>query len=90
MPKIKRTSDKKSLRWLFKQARPARHWISISVGLGLAGGLLLVAQAGFLANLIHSFFIAGLPRDVMLPSFVGLVAVVLLRAAVAWSREVSS
>ena len=89
MPKTKSSSDKKSLRWLLKQARPARSWTYVSVGLGFTGGALLVAQAGFLANLIQSIFIDGLPRQVLLPSFVGLIIVVVLRAVVAWGREVA-
>jgi len=89
MPKRNSSSDKKSLRWLLGQLRPARSWICASVGLGFTGGLLLVAQAGFLANLIQGIFMDGLPRHVMLPSFIGLVIVVVLRAAVAWGREVA-
>ena len=89
MPKKKSSSDKIGLKWLARQARPARIWICISVGLGFTGGVLLIAQASLLANLIQSVFIDALPRQVVLPSFAGLVAVVALRAAVAWGREVT-
>ena len=89
MPKSNTASEKESLRWLLGQLRPARNWICAAVGLGFAGGMLLVAQAAFLANLIQGIFMDGLPRQVMLPSFAGLAAVVVLRAAAAWGREVA-
>jgi ATP-binding cassette subfamily C protein CydD len=82
------SSDKQSLRWLIDSARPARFWILLAVGLGFSGGLLLVAQAALIANILQGVFIDRLPRHLLLPLFCGLPAVVLLRAALAWAREV--
>jgi ATP-binding cassette subfamily C protein CydD len=89
MPVINKSTDKQSLRWLFKQARPARNWVYLSVGLGFAGGLLLVVQAGFMAGIIQGVFMDNLPRGMMLPLFAGLAVAVVLRAGLAWGREVT-
>jgi len=89
MPVINKSSDKQSLRWLFRQARPARNWVYLSVGLGFAGGLLLVVQAGFMAGILQGVFMDNLPRGMMLPFFAGLTVAVVLRAALAWGREVT-
>lgn len=79
--------DKKSLRWLVKSARPALPWVMLSVGLGVAGGLLMVAQASLLANIVQSVFIEHRPRRLLLPPFAVLAGVIVLRAALAWGRE---
>jgi ATP-binding cassette subfamily C protein CydD len=89
MPVINKSTDKQSLRWLFRQIRPARNWVYLSVGLGFAGGLLLVVQAGFMAGIFQGVFMDNLPRDMLLPLFVGLAVAVVLRAGLAWGREVT-
>ena len=48
---------KPALKWLFAQARTARLWIALSVGLGLGSGLLLIAQAALIAHMVHAVFI---------------------------------
>ncbi len=80
-------NDKKSLRWLVKSARPAHLWVILSVGLGVAGGLLMVAQAALLANIVQSVFIDHRSRRLLLPLFAVLAGVIVLRAALAWGRE---
>ena len=89
MTQRKKSDDRRSLRWLIKRARTARCWVLISVGLGFSGGLLLVVQAAFLAQVIQSVYIDQLPRNLLLPLFAGLAAVILLRACLAWAREIS-
>jgi ATP-binding cassette subfamily C protein CydD len=89
MPVINKSTDKQSLRWLFRQARPARNWVYLSVGLGFAGGLLLVVQAGFMAGILQGVFMDHLPRGMMLPLFFGLAVAVVLRAGLAWGREIT-
>jgi len=76
-------------RWLFKQVMPAKGWIGLSVGLGLASGLLLIAQAGFIARIIHGAVIDGQSRETLWPFFGALVGIYLVRALLGWSREVS-
>ena len=89
MQAIKKSTDRESLRWLLKQVQPARIWIGASIGLGFAGGLVLIAQAGILANIIHAVFIDGLPRNLLLPLFGSYLAAVLLRAGLSWAREMT-
>jgi len=85
----RKPSDKKNLRWLLKSARPARTWVLLSVGLGLCSGLLLVVQAGLMAYIIQSVFIDRLPREPLTTRFVWLAAVIVVRATLAWGREIA-
>ncbi|MGA8279287.1 MAG: ABC transporter transmembrane domain-containing protein, partial [Desulfobacterales bacterium] len=87
MEPLRTASDKNSLRWLIKSATPAHLWVLLSVGLGMTGGLLLVAQAGLLANIIQGVFIDCLPRNLLTPLFIGAAGVVAMRAVLAWGRE---
>ena len=87
MEPLRTASDKSSLRWLIKSARPAHLWVLLSVGLGMTGGLLMVAQAGLLANIIQGAFIDRLPRNLLTPLFIGSAGVVVVRAVLAWGRE---
>lgn len=83
------TDAKTGRRWLFKQVMPAKGWIGLSVGLGLGSGLLLIAQAGFLARIIHGAVIDGKSREALWPFFGALVGIYLVRAFLGWGREVS-
>ncbi len=85
----RKSTDKEGLRWLIRQMQPARIWIGASIGLGFAGGLVLIAQAGILANIIQSAFMDGLPREMLLPMFVAYLAAVFLRAGLSWAREMT-
>ena len=87
MEPLRTASDKSSLRWLIKSARPAHLWVLLSVGLGMTGGLLTVVQAGLLANIIQGAFIDRLPRNLLTPLFIGSAGVVVVRAVLAWGRE---
>lgn len=69
------------------QARPARGWIALSVGLGLACGCLLIAQAYVLAHIVHGAYMEGLPFRDLTPLFWGFAAVIVARAALGWIRE---
>jgi len=89
MKPTKKPSNKKAQRWLFKRVGRARIWILISVGLGLSSGILLIAQAGFLSRIVHEAFMEKRSTDQLWPLFAALVAVIILRAALGWAREVS-
>lgn len=78
-----------ALKWLFGHARTARAWIALSVGLGFAGGLLLIVQAALIARIIQAVFIENLPRHGLTHHFAWFALVVGLRAALAWVREIS-
>ena len=83
----KSKGKKACLGWLMAQARSARGWIALSVFLGLAGGCLLIAQAHFLAHIVHGSFMAGLSVRDMTPLFAGFAAAIIFRAALGWMRE---
>ena len=48
-----------------------------------------MVQAAFLANIIQAVYIDQLPRAMLYPFFAGLVVVILLRAVIAWGREIT-
>jgi ATP-binding cassette subfamily C protein CydD len=89
MELAKKSTNKESLRWLFKRAKTARIWVILAVGLGLTSGILLIAQARLLANIVHGAFMDNLQRNVLWPYFVALFGVVIVRAVLGWGREVA-
>ena len=89
MPTDSAAISRQSLRWLFNQATSAAAWICLSVGLGIAGGLLLIVQAGCLARIIHQVAIDGITREHMVPLFIVLIGAVIARAALHWGREMA-
>ncbi len=89
MKPTKKPSNKKAQRWLLKRVGTARIWILISVGLGLSSGMLLIAQACFLSRIVHDAFMEKRSTDQLWPLFIALVAIIILRAALGWAREVS-
>ncbi len=89
MDLAKKSINKESLRWLFKRAGTARIWVILAVGLGLGSGILLIAQARLLANIVHGAFMDNLSRHVLWPYFVALFGVVMVRAVLGWGREVA-
>lgn len=89
MKSAKKPSNKKALRWLFKRVATARIGILISVGLGLSSGILLIAQARYLSIIVHDAFMEKRSIDQLGTLFIALLAVIILRAALGWAREVS-
>lgn len=76
--------------WLKAQKGHAGPWLSFAVGLGLCGGLLVIAQAWLLARTVDAvmFQAAGLPQ--VSPWLWGMLALFLLRALVVWASEQSA
>jgi ATP-binding cassette subfamily C protein CydD len=75
-------------RDLLKAQRPlAARWLKLTVGLGLFGGALIILQAWLLAHVIDAVIFAGASlADVQLWLW-PLLAIFVLRAAVAWASE---
>ena len=88
MELAKKATNKESLRWLVKRARTVRTWVILSVVLGLTSGILLIAQARLLADIVHGAFMDNLPPTVLYPYFVAFFGVVMVRAVLGWGREV--
>ena len=76
-----------ALHWLKTQSRPARIWILLSLASGLLSGILLVGQAHLLARVVHDAFMAGIPRNRLMPMFTLLLLLVVARAGLVWCRE---
>jgi len=73
--------------WLAGNLQHARIWIILSVLTGFSGGLLLILQALLLSRIIHGAFMDGLSRTTFSPLLYLLLAVIIVRAALAWARE---
>ncbi len=80
--------SKAARKWLFRQAASARGWIALTAAQGVAAGILLIAQAALVAGIIHGAFIEARPRALLGTHFGLLIAVIGLRALLAWGREV--
>jgi ATP-binding cassette subfamily C protein CydD len=82
-------SNKAALGWLWRQSRPARKWLLTVITLGLAGGLLIIAQAWLISRIVHHTFMQGPGPDRSGPLFAALIAVIGLKAVTAWGREIA-
>jgi ATP-binding cassette, subfamily C, bacterial CydD len=85
----KPVKDKPALRWLRSQSRVASRWLLLSVALGVGSGLLLVVQAWLLARIVYQAFMAGLERERLLPLFLVLITIIVVRAGLGWWREIA-
>lgn len=65
----------------------AGFWLKAAVAIGLTSGLLLIAQAWLLANVVNAVVFAEAALVDVMPSLCGLLALFLLRAGLAWASE---
>lgn len=84
---MNKTRQQELTRWLKQQSIFSRRWLLVSRLLGLASGLLIVAQAWLLARILNHLIVENIPREALLLPFVQLVLVFVLRAWVVWLRE---
>ncbi len=75
-------------RWLKAQAAPVRRTLWLAVGVGLTSGFLLIYQAWLLARAVDGAIFADAALGDLLPIVAILVAVMGVRAALAWVAEV--
>lgn len=85
----KASASKQALRWLFQQGRPVRFWIALSVGLGTAGGLLIVAQAWVLSELAGQVIGKDRSLDRLWTKVAVLCGIIVARSIMAWGRQVT-
>lgn len=83
-------TQKRLYGWLRKQSAHGKRWIGMSIALGLAQGVLMVAQAWLLATLLHNFIMLKQAPAEMLPHFAALLITTALKAAAAYGREITS
>lgn len=89
MNPAKPVKNKAAARWLKAQSRPARKWLLLCIAAGLGSGMLLVGQAYLLSQIVHKAFIAGAGRGPLIPLFLFLLAIIVVRAGLAWCREIA-
>lgn len=84
---MNKTRQQELTRWLKQQTIFSRRWLLASRLLGVASGLLIIAQAWLLARILNHLIMENIPREALLLPFVQLVLVFVLRAWVVWLRE---
>lgn len=84
---MNKTRQQELSQWLKQQSVISRRWLNLSRLLGVVSGLLIVAQAWVLANLLHHMIMENIPREALLLPFVQLILIFILRAWVVWLRE---
>ena len=77
-------------RRLLRHAPAIRGFVGLSAGIGVATALLVIVQAGLLAQAIASAFLGGAGLADLAVPLVALVCVVLGRAALGWGAEVAA
>ncbi|MGG8087480.1 cysteine/glutathione ABC transporter permease/ATP-binding protein CydD [Klebsiella aerogenes] len=84
---MNKTRQQELTRWLKENSIISRRWLMISRLLGVVSGLLIVAQAWFLARILHRMIMENIPATALLLPFTLLALVLILRAWVVWLRE---
>src|SRR5690242_13221062 len=77
-------------RRLLRYAPAIRGFVGLSAGIGVATALLVITQAGLLAEVIATAFLDGAGLADLAVPLVALVGVVLARAALGWGGEVAA
>ncbi len=75
---------------LLRYARSTRTFLSISVALGTLSGLLIIAQAWLIADVVSRAFIDDRSLAQLRAPLAVLLAVVLARALIAWGAELAA
>ncbi|MDA7742138.1 thiol reductant ABC exporter subunit CydD [Francisellaceae bacterium] len=75
-------------RWLKGIAKEAKHWVLLTVGIGLLNGLLLILQMYWLAYIAYGAYMHGMNTADLIYNFVGIGGIFIVRAGLAWLKEV--
>ena len=78
---MNKTRQQELTRWLKQQSIISRRWLMISRLLGVASGLLIVAQAWFLARILHRMVMENIPATALLLPLTLLVLIFVLRGS---------
>lgn len=76
-------------KWLKQQGKQAKRWLMLTISLGVISSLLLLAQAGLLASILHQLIIENTDKHQLIPHFIGLFATIAARSACTWGREIA-
>lgn len=74
-------------KWLRAQQEPIKKLMRANIVLATLSALILVAQTYFLATLLDKLIMQNVPRDELIPYFLGLIIGFGLRAIILWARE---
>ena len=74
-------------KWLRAQQEPIKTLMCANIVLATLSTLILVAQTYFLATLLDKLIIQNVPRDELIPYFLGLIIGFGMRAIILWARE---
>lgn len=84
---MNKSRQKELTRWLKQQSVISQRWLNISRLLGFVSGILIIAQAWFMARILQHVIMENIPREALLLPFTLLVLTFVLRAWVVWLRE---
>lgn len=74
-------------KWLRAQQEPIKELMRANIVLATLSALILVAQTYFLATLLDKLIMQKVPRDELIPYFLGLIIGFGMRAIILWARE---
>lgn len=74
-------------KWLRAQQEPIKKLMRVNIVLATLSSFILVAQTYFLATLLDKLIIQNVPRDELIPYFLGLIIGFGMRAIILWARE---
>ena len=72
---------------LWRSARRERVALALTIGLGLAGGILTVLQAHYLSQAVAQVFLSGASLPALRPGLIALLIIAIFRAAAVWGGE---
>lgn len=87
---MEKSLEKVLTSWLKQQKGACGFYLNLTVLFGLLTGLSLVVQAYFIATILHGVIILELPREQFSHEFYALIALILVRALLAFARERAS
>ena len=74
-------------KWLRAQQEPIKKLMRANIVLATLSALILVAQTYFLATLLDKLIMQNVPRDELIPYFLGIIIGFGIRAIILWARE---
>lgn len=66
---MNKSRQKELTRWLKQQSVISQRWLNISRLLGFVSGILIIAQAWFMARILQHMIMENIPREALLLPF---------------------
>jgi len=82
-----KTQKKQASNWLKLQGKSSKRWVMATVWLGVISGILLILQMYFLSHIAYETYILQAPLETIYLYFLGMIGIIIVRAALAWLRE---